>query len=256
MTRPDHTTFDALHLARGWLSVAIASGKDGYSPALCKTVAVESYERGVRLVATDSYMLLHAWVPNLDHDLEPEPELDEAPRVTAVVMDPHGRAKGFLAHLLKLAHKANGEDDPPVEVKLSLGIVTNADAAVPSLEGLEAKWAALDHPDHERLKLPVYDGNFPSWRALYSNFEAESTDAVALSTDLIGRLGKLGKWWPGNPLAWHFGGEHRAAAVDVLHAENPVSGLVMPVRWNLEHNRPAEEVEAEELERAASEVDA
>jgi hypothetical protein len=241
----DTVMFNALHLARGWLSVAIASGSDGNAPALCRTVAIESYPDGVRLVATDSYMLLHAWVPNLaddDEDVPPEPELDEAPTLTAVAIDPHGRAKGFLAHLLRLA----GEDDvTTIEVALSLGVVSNADAAAPALEGLEARWVVLEHPDTERLKLPVYDGTFPSWRALYMHFDAEKTESIGLSTDMVGRLSKLGKWWPGCPLVWHFGGEQRAAMVDVHEAENRVSGLVMPVRWNIEHNRPQQEVDDE-----------
>jgi hypothetical protein len=238
----DHMYFDAEHLARGWRSAAIASGTNASFPALNRTVAIESYPEGVRLVATDSYMLLHAWVPNLDHDLDPPRELDEAPLVTAVAMDPHGRAKGFLAHLLKLATKEGAD---PIEVKLSLGVVSNADAAAPALEGLEARWVILEHPDHERLKLPVYDGTFPAWRALYAHFEPEKTESVGLSTEIIGRLATLGRWWPGCPLVWQFGGELRAALVDVQNAENPVTGLVMPVRWNFEHDRPQHEVDEE-----------
>jgi hypothetical protein len=261
-TRPDHMMFDARHLARGWLSVALAASNDAERPALFRTVAVESFPEGVRLVATDSYVLLTAWVPCLDDDLAPEPEVDESPMVTAVVMDPHGRARGLLGHLLGVANKnrrdADMEDDGEVvPVKLSLGVVTNADKAAPTFEGLEAKYAAIEHPDHERLKLRTYEGSFPNWRALFVHHEATSTDAIALNPEVIGRLAKLGKLWPGCPLVWHFGGELGAAAVHVARAENPVAGLVMPVRWNLERNRPEAEVRAEEeaaeAERMAAE---
>lgn len=250
-TAPDHMMFDARHLARGWLSVALAASDDKARPALWRTVAIESFVEGVRLVSTDSYMVLTAWVPNLDHDLDPEPTLGEAPMATAVAIDPNGRGKGLLAHLLRIA---SAKDAEPVEVKLSLGITVNADAPANQFEGMEARWVVIEHPDHERLKLPVYDGSYPQWRALYVHFEPEKTETVGLSTWIVGRLAKLGKWWPECPLVWHFGGELRAAAVSVHGAENPVSGLVMPVRWNLDENRPQAEVDAdEEAAKAADE---
>lgn len=240
---PDHMMFDARHLARGWLSVAIASGTVGAQPALWRTVAIESFPEGVRLVATDSYMLLTAWVPNIDHDLAPEPELDEAPMAVAVAIDPNGRAKGLLSHLL---HLASAKDAELVEVKLALGIVVDADGPSSTFEGMEARWVIIEQVDHERLKLPVYDGAYPTWRALHVHFEPEKTEAVGLSTSIVGRLAKLGRWWPECPLVWHFGGELKAAAVSVHGAENAVTGLVMPVRWNLDHNRPQADVDAEE----------
>src|SRR5687768_16742409 len=114
------TLFDARTLARGWLSVAIASAADKARPVLHRTVSIEAFPEGLRLVATDSFVLLRSWVPNLDHDLDPEPGLDEAPYATAVAMDPHGRAKGFLAHVLKLASDEVYDDDP-LEVRVDLG---------------------------------------------------------------------------------------------------------------------------------------
>jgi hypothetical protein len=162
---------------------------------------------------------------------------------TAVAIDPNGRAKGLLSHLLKLATKQDAE---PVDVKLALGVVVDADGPKQSFEGMESRWVIIEHPDHERLKLPVYDGNYPAWRALNVHFEPEKTESVGLSPAIIGRLAKLGKWWPDCPLVWHFGGELKAAAVSVHGAENRVSGLVMPVRWNLTENRPQADVDADE----------
>jgi hypothetical protein len=94
-------TFDAALLARAWLSVALASGNDDKLPVLYRTVAVEEFDHGARLVATDGYVLLRCWVPATESDLAEEPGLDVAPDRTVVAFDPHGRAKGLLAFLLK-----------------------------------------------------------------------------------------------------------------------------------------------------------
>ena len=170
------STFDARHLARAWLAVTLASSSDKARPQLHRTVSIEAFPTGVRLAATDSYVLLRAWVPALDCDDDPEPDLDEAPLRTAVVMDPHRRAKSFLTHVLKLATKAEKDEfAPTVEVFLSLH-VTDADlgdpgTAAPTFEGMEARYAVLDLYDQERLKLRTYDGAYPSWRGVVDSFK-------------------------------------------------------------------------------------
>lgn len=229
--------YDARYLARGWLSVALAASADRERPALCKTVSIERFPWGVRLVSTDSYVLLRAWVPDLDHPDYPEPTLDEVPYARAVAIDQHGRGKGFMAHVLKLSA---GEDAPLVEVDMGLGVYEAADGP-PSLGGMEARWVVLDHPDHERLKLPAYEGDFPSWRQVVDGFERVSTSVIALNPEIVGRLAKLGKLNGGASLVWHFGGETRMARVEVMHSEPHVEGLVMPVLWNFDGNQPESE---------------
>mgnify|MGYP002132855720 CR=1 FL=1 len=64
--------FDVPNLARGWLSVAQASANDKDLPTLHRTIALEVFPNGLRLVATDRYILLSAWVPDLGDTDEPE----------------------------------------------------------------------------------------------------------------------------------------------------------------------------------------
>lgn len=227
--------FDAETLAQGWLSVAVASSSDKDRPQLHRTVLIEQHVEGVRLIATDSYVLLHAWVPNIEHDLDPEP--DGAPDSIAVAMDPHGRAKSFLAHVLGLAQSAKKKDLPPVEVRLSLG-VTDHDDNADSLPGMEATYAVLELPDTERLKLTVYDGSYPEWRALSRGFAATATDTIALAPSIVGRLAKLGAILSESTLGFSWAGPDKAARVELVGAPVTVEGLVMPCRWDVVRNVP------------------
>jgi hypothetical protein len=237
------TIFDARQIAQGWLSVAVASGRDKARPQLDRTVSIEAYPEGVRLVATDSYVLLHTWVPSIEHELDPEPELDEAPYATAVVMDPHGRGRGFLAYALGLGRQVDDEaGDPIVEVRLSLGVTEpDEDPDHPTFEGMEATYVVLELPDTERLKLGTYEGVFPEWRKVLPGFEPVKTTAIALNPEIVGRLSKLGKINQGRPLRWTFGGADQMALVEVLDSDPLITGAVMPVRWDFDRNAPRED---------------
>lgn len=248
--------FSPFSLARGWLSVAIASSKDEARPALSRTVLVERYSTGVRLVATDSYVLLHSWVPADEHDLDPPPEIDEAPLTTAVVRDPHGRGKSFLNHALQLARAAESDDmaDAP-EIHVDLGVVITEDDASPSFAGMESMWCVLEMPDKERLQLELYEGEFPNWRSIMRHHDAEPTDTVLLTPEIVGRFEKLGALQPDAKLGFRFGGADKAIAFELVGASQPVTGRIMPCRWDIAENRPAADVEAEAAGEATSPVD-
>lgn len=243
--------YDARELGRGWLSVAIAASKDKLNPALSRTVSIERFPEGVRLVATDSYILLHTWVSDVDHPDAPAPDFDEAPYARAVAIDPHGRGKGFLAHALAMA---NADEDDLVEIDMGLGVVDTEEDDGLTLGGMSARWVILDWPDHERVKLPVYEGEYVNWRPIVLGFQAVTTTAMALSRDIIARLAKLAGVNGEKPIVWHFGGEEKMARLHVHESEPFVEGVCMPVRWNFERNRPWAEVEAEEKEAAAGEA--
>jgi hypothetical protein len=233
------TVFSGYDLARGWLSVAVASAKDEHRGALHRTVSIEAHSDGVRLVATDSIVLLHTWVPNIEHPLAVAPDLDEAPYVRTVAIDADGRARQFYGYVLSLANRAAREDQEPPEVRLQLGVIDALAAEDrPTFDGMEARYVVLELPDMERLKLPVYDGNYPDWRKVLPTFEPVATSRVALDPTVIGRLAKLGPYHRGQALGWTFGGENRAAAVQVLESHPFVEGLVMPCRWDFERNEP------------------
>lgn len=230
------TTYDARTLARAWLSVAVASGKDDTSPAIDRTVLIEAFPEGVRLVATDRYMLLHAWAPNVDHDLDPAPGIDDAPYASAVAMDTDGRAAGFLAYALR---RATGDDAPEVLVRLKLGVVDEVvDPDRPAFAGFECRYVILEMADVERVKLRTFEGPFPAWRPIMAGLRPRRTVQVALGAEVLGRLAKLGKVHGDRPLGWTFGGPDKPAHLTVLDSDPAVEGAVMPVRWDMVNNRP------------------
>lgn len=227
------TVFDARQLAPGWLAVSLAASNDASGMALYRSVSIELFPTGARLVSTDSYMLLKAWVPAIDHDDEPEPALDEAPLMDAVAIDQHGRGKGLLGHVLKLT---KGENTMPQEVRLRLDQPPVDEEG--QLDGLAGRTVTLEHPDHERVILPMYEGEFPHWRKLVGGFKAEATTGIAMATEMLGRLGKLGKVQPG-PLVCRWAGELGAVSVALPESEQYISGLVMPTRWDFDRHAPA-----------------
>lgn len=236
--------FDAPTLALAWLSVAQASGTDKLEPTLDRTIGVEQYDDGIRLVATDRYVLLTAWVPNLSTGGDEAPSIDEAPLRTVVAKDADARGKGLLAYVLKLAKLGKDEEVPygdlAVDVEFDIRRPVGVDQDTP-LEGLEPTYAVLTIPDVEKVYLPIVVSDYPDWRGLLTGFEPVQTDRVALPLDRLYRLGALRKWNVG-PLRWQFGGDDNVARVylDATHDERAphVEGLVMPARWTLAGEDP------------------
>lgn len=252
-----HLGFYVEDLARRWLSVSIAAAKDPDRPALSRTVCIEVFEgRGVRLVSTDSYLLLTTWVPDLTArqagPADP-PGADEVPDITAVAIDPDGRAAGLLRYGLQL--DARDELADPLEIVVGLGVV--ADGETGAFDGMAPRWVTLDLADHEQVRLPTYEGVFPPWRGIEAAFTPKRTVGVALNPDILGRLGGLAKLWPGAALLWHFGGEERLARLE-LDTSPPVDGLVMPVRHEVfgvdEAEDTVDELDDPALVRLACEI--
>lgn len=227
------TAFDAEYLSRAWLSVAVASSTDTNRPALDRTICIETFPHGDRLVATDSTILLASWVPSVDDIDAPEPGPDESPMSTAIAFDEHGRARGFFAHLLRLATESGAE---PIEARVQVGVRDlDPQTGTGTFDGMEGTYVIVEHPDHERLKLAVYEGVFPAYRKLLHEFAPKRTDAVALNPELVGRLAKVGKFNENRPLRWRFGGADKMALVEV-EGDPHIYGAVMPMRvdWGSE----------------------
>lgn len=245
--------FDAPTLALAWLSVAQASGSDKTEPTLDRTVAIETHPGGVRLVATDRYVLLSAWVPALDgHAAEP-PHFDEAPDRVVVTQDADARGKGLLSYLIKLAHLGKDDEAPygslVVDLEFDVRLPAGVDADQP-LEGLEPTYAVLDVPDTERVYLPIIVSDYPDWRRLLDDFTPQTTDRIALPLERLHRLGALRRWCPG-PLRWTFGGEASVArvALDGYGERDPaIAGLVMPSKWILAGEAPEQETTPDDVE--------
>lgn len=232
--------FDARQLACGWLAVAVASAKDDGYPVLNRTVLIELFAEGVRLVATDSVMLLHAWVPDVEHDLDPGPGLDEAPIRTAVAYDPHSRGQSLLSHALKLAAEADRDGTSPVQIRLGLDGTLAEARGQQQLAGIETRYVTLEIPgdEQERKTLRSVDGEFPSWRGLLDDFEGELTTQLALAPDVLGQLARLRTWHPRARVGMEFGGDGRPVLLTALESDPHIAGIVMPCRWDLQRNRP------------------
>lgn len=233
------TTFDALYLSRGWLSVALASSTDKDRPMLHKTVCVETYDHGIRLVATDSYILLHAWIPELDHELEPEAAWDEAPERSTVAIDADGRGKSLMQYLYALA---TADAAPRYEMTMN-PVKVRAGDGQGMFDGLAPDGIALEFPGVEKVTLGSFDGDYPNWRkTLAGTFRPRKTDAVALNCERIATLAKLGKLHGDRPLLWQFGGRDQMALVEVGDSEPHVGGAAMPVRWDFDRSMPADDL--------------
>lgn len=248
--------FDAPTFARAWQSVALASSTDKDLPQLNRTMAIEEYTNGVRLVATDRFILLTAWVPSTDTRTDVEPGFDEAPDRTVIARDADGRGKSLLGYVLTLANRDEHKFSEPGEglvlsVTFDVRLPAGMEGSDATLEGLEPRFVVLDLPDTERVWLETIESVYPSWRAIVDSFTPETTKTIALHPERLDRLAKLGKYADG-PLAWTFGGTERAALLDVPLSDPHVSGVVMPVRWITEHDPdPDDAAETSVGERAA-----
>ncbi len=242
------TTYNGAILARAWLSVAVASSTDKQRPQLNRTVSIESYPEGVRLTATDSYVLLTAFVPDIDHHEGDEPEIGEAPVSTAVAMDDYGRAKSFFEHVLTLDDEAQEDEyaDRP-EVELTLGVIDTLDGGA-AFAGMEALYVVVEMLDRERLKLRTYESAYPNWRRAWSAFSPVTTGAIALNPTIVGRLAKVAKLHNDAPLLWTFGGATKAAMIEFSESIPAVSGVVMPIRWDFDRNAPREDKSADDAD--------
>jgi hypothetical protein len=232
--------FDGPHLAHAWLAVAAASGtyKDG-PPQLYKTVAIEEHPTGVRLIATDRFVLLTAWVPDLDHYYDSAPEFDQAPDRVVVARDADGRGRSLHGYVCSLAARIMreagemGEYVPgQIELKLEFDVRIPAGtqrAAQEPLEGMEPTYVVLSVPDVEKVYLEVVEGGFPDWRGIVADHAPIATSKLRLNPEIVERLAKVRKHAEG-ALAWSFGGERKAALVEYTESDPFVHGVVMPMR--------------------------
>ena len=221
-------TFDAGVLARGWLATTLAAGNDEEVPVLYKTLLVEAYDDGVRLTATDRYMLLTAWLPTIDADPERERGLDEAPDETVIVRDPDGRGRALLSYLRKAAAKAAKDEMPAPRVVLRLNEPVD-DGEEPGFPGMELRQVVIDYPDHEKLALPIVQGDYPSYRTILVTHKPEARQEFALAGEYLARAGQVGKII-GGFVRCIVGAERSMVAVEVSSDLAPtVRGGIMPI---------------------------
>lgn len=224
--------FDAPTLAHAWLAVANAAGTEKLFPLTFKTVAIEEYDAGVRLIATDRHtMLLTAWVPEL-REWANEPEISELPLRTVVAADTDGRGRSMLGYLVSLANRYPPEEyvEGQVEAELIFDVRLPAgqQGTQATLEGMEPTFCVIDSKDVERVYLPVVEADYVDWRRALDAFTPGTTRRVLIDPSVAERLGKVAKHAPG-PIQWTFSTARGAALVVFTKSDPEVRGLVLPV---------------------------
>jgi len=218
--------FNAWDLSRSWASVALAQGEDDARPVLFKTTLVEIFEEGIRLVSTDSYLLLKSWVANSKHPDAPEPLIEEIPMAVAICRDLDHRVLALMKYVQKIT-KDDGTDTP---ILMEFGMGESSDAGN-TLEGLAAStvhFRIVDKYD-ESIETPVFEGAFPNWRPLWMQHQWSPAATIGFGAGGILRLGALSKLWDKAVIRFELGGDVGVARIMI---EGPsyvnVTGLVMP----------------------------
>lgn len=235
---------DGRGAAPAWLAVAQAAGADAGDPTFYRATAVEFFASGVRFVSCDRYIVLWSWAPCLGYEDEDPPELEESPVRMVVARDVQLRARGLMSHVKALVKEREAAgDDEAVEVALTLGKAESVSwrgMHALELDGLVGEALAIDVPNRERTRIALYEGvEWANWRSVLYGFTPYATHAIALATERVAQLAKLGPLLGGAPIVWRFGGPDRLALVSCGdEGTTVVKGGVMPVRWAYGEQHP------------------
>lgn len=242
------TEFNAWQLSRAWASVALAQGTDDARPALYRSTLIEMFDSGIRLVSTDSYVLLKAWVANEEFEGEPEPPVDELPVDVAICSDRDHRVLALMKYVQGIT-KQDGADSS-ISMKMGLGEATEGRQS--TLEGLSQStvWFHLTEQYDERIESPVFEGVFPNWRPLWAGHRWTPTSLVGFGANGILRLGKLSQLWDKAVIEFELGGSTGVSKINIVAPDVFVSGLVMPVSEPSKPVPPSPEGEVHELAEA------
>lgn len=222
---PTSIELPARPFAAAWLNVSRAAAEAEDRPQLHRAVIVELIDnRAVRLISTDSYMLLRSSVRN---ELPDGPfttvEDDEAASQTVTAIDEDHRARALLKYAWK-----DSKDDPYATIVLSVGSIERDE--VPTLMPSLAKLGLSISYGAERLVLPLYDADPLNWRPITTRREQCATDTVTFAPEFLARLDGLytcGETT--NAATFNLAGPIGAAAVTV-DVTPDLTGILMPYR--------------------------
>lgn len=224
---PLKTDLPAHTFAKAWQTAALAASDDQYRPHLYRTVHLEVFDgQGVRLVATDSYMLVRLYVP-FDMFDPNEPDPSEMPDQSYIVSDRDGRGLGLMKYVEKqVKAMRKREDDPDIEGALMISVV-NVASNEQTFEGMASRALRLEWPERELVVCPlIEDMAFPDWRHLETKTDPLPTDELTFSPSILRRLGKMGNIYPGKVVKWTFNGTVGVVRFTLGEAQ----GMLMPVR--------------------------
>ncbi len=208
-------TLPAGLLASAWTNVALALSRDDCRPVLC-SMAIEVYgTEAVRLVATDSYMLMHAFVSEGD-----QIPVDVEPLFTVAAYD-------FDKHALKLMRwlltpRIRKDMERNVRLRLSDdAVIVDVGDATALLEVTNRVKVDRHDVEHEQP--------FPNWRGIVLNEKTkpQPTTSVSFSSSLLARVCRIKA--DTKPILLEPSGALGPMSFTVK-TEPPVYGLVMPVR--------------------------
>lgn len=219
--------FNAWGLAKGWNSVALAQSTDKDRPTLYRTTLIEQFADGIRLVATDSYLLLKAWIPDIDNQGAPEPAQEVEPEQSMVCMDRDRRIGGLMTYVMK----STADDGAETRHTMSMVLGTMRPDTQIQLGGMaQASVSFHFGSDYdERIECPIFDGAFPSWKGLWYAHQSADTMLVTFAANSFQRLGKLSQLWDKASIRFLLGGTIGVAKFYVDAPDVNVEGLAMPI---------------------------
>jgi hypothetical protein len=235
-------TLSGRTLSRAWLAVQLASSDDAARPVLYRSVHIEEFDTGVRLIATDSYWMSICWAPALQSNpfAEPhaKPGLFAVPVASATLNDDEWRVRDLFRHVAKVTKKP---DNPDVIVHLDLE-TSSYDEAVPTLSpDLAAVRARVEIPG-EQIQVRTCEIPFPDWRFLLRQFDGQPVGKLesTFSAWMLDRFSKVPKivgadvitmtWLAGHKARWQIDAEQvlcrpRGVFMDVRRVKGTDDGL-------------------------------
>lgn len=180
--------FNAGQLATAWLNVSQAAGQDDNRPIMYRTTLLEIHNTGVRLVATDSLLMLYAWVPYASDDLANPPAVRTKPTEAHIVMDHDKRMIDLMRFMRREAKEADKND---WDCFVDLSIQKAADRGGQQvIDSVLAPFVFRASTDRERLELPTYDAEYADWRSVFKR-DAAAVETIRFGVDQFTRLGRL-----------------------------------------------------------------
>ncbi len=197
MTDLPAVTLPAEHVIPAWRNAFLASSDDDGRPALYRTVLVEWYQDGLRFVSTDGYVIVTSYADGDRWSDGPvrSPDHDEAPAGSVVAIATDKLMADFLKHRaveVKAWAKADAEglDADPVDITFSLGTIDEPNTGQQRLD-IGDRRALIVSADNERIAIPLYEGDYPNWRAVLAGYRPRPKAQVRATAGLLARLGQL-----------------------------------------------------------------
>jgi len=156
----------AIPFARAWEAVLCGASDDSARTVTYRTVVLEHFAgKGLRLICSDGYLFLRAWVGFDPDDATSEPALPKRADETVLVVDSDHRGLGLLKHVrkqLKKEWKFKAKEEQP-DTNPTLQLETRApERAEAQFEGMAVPLLFIDFPEHETVALATLERTSPT----------------------------------------------------------------------------------------------